>query len=81
MRFLVSEVALYLVSLIWSQHALSRAKVDELVPHNQIVNLRIVQPTEAGRGSDCVNNYFTEMCSGSETGSYLRLIDMCITQL
>ena len=21
------------------------------------------------------NNYFTEMCSGSETGSYLRLID------
>jgi len=25
------------------------------------------------------NNYFTEMCSGSEAGSYLRL--MCITQL
>jgi len=22
-----------------------------------------------------VTNYFTEMCSGSETGSYLRLID------
>ena len=22
-----------------------------------------------------VNNYFTEMCSGSEAGSYLRLID------
>jgi len=21
------------------------------------------------------NNYFTEMCSGSEAGSYLRLID------
>ena len=27
------------------------------------------------------NNYFTEICSGSETGSYLRLIDFCITQL
>ena len=22
-----------------------------------------------------LNNYFTEMCSGSEAGSYLRLID------
>jgi len=27
------------------------------------------------------NNYFIEMCSGSEEGSYLRLIDLCITQL
>jgi len=26
-------------------------------------------------------NYFTEMCSGSEAGSYLWLIDFCITQL
>jgi len=44
----------------------------------QCVNLWLVsQP-------DCVqfeNNYFTEMCSGSEEGSYLRLIDLCITQL
>jgi len=24
---------------------------------------------------------FTEMCSGSEAGSYWRLIDSCITQL
>ena len=24
---------------------------------------------------------FTEMCSGSEAGSYLRLIDFCITEL
>ena len=23
-----------------------------------------------------LNHYFTEMCSGSETGSYLRLIDL-----
>ena len=27
------------------------------------------------------NNHFTEMCSGSETVAYLRLIDSCITQL
>ena len=27
------------------------------------------------------NNCFTEMCSSSEEGSYLRLIDICITQL
>ena len=26
------------------------------------------------------NNYFTEMCSVSEAGSYLRLIDFCINQ-
>ena len=26
-------------------------------------------------------HYFTEMCSGSEAGSYLRLIDVCITHL
>ena len=26
-------------------------------------------------GSQFKNNYFTEMCSGSEAGSYLRLID------
>ena len=34
--------------------------------------------------SDVANrtgNYFPEMCSSSEAGSYLRLIDFCITQL
>ena len=39
---------------------------------------------EAGRlrySSQFENKYFTEMCSGSEAGSYLRLIDLCITQL
>ena len=24
------------------------------------------------------NYYFTEMCSGSEAGSFLRLIDVCV---
>ena len=27
------------------------------------------------------NNYFTEMCSSFEAGSYSKLIDFCITQL
>ena len=38
-----------------------------------------VPPSFRGQGF----NYFTEMCSGSEEGSYLRLIDftLCITQL
>jgi len=27
------------------------------------------------------NKHFTEMCSGSEAGSDLRLIDSCITQI
>ena len=27
------------------------------------------------------NNHSTEMCSGYEAGSYLRLMDSCITQL
>jgi len=30
---------------------------------------------ERTRCSQFENNYFTEMCSGSEAGSYLRLID------
>ena len=28
-----------------------------------------------------LRSHFTEMCSGSEAGSYLKLIDACITQL
>jgi len=31
--------------------------------------------TGYGNTSDQLNNHFTEMCSGSEAGSYLRLID------
>ena len=27
------------------------------------------------------NNHFTGMCCGTEAGSYLRLIDSCVTQL
>jgi len=35
----------------------------------------------ARHSSQFKKNYFTEMCSGSETGSYLRPIDSCITKL
>ena len=38
----------------------------------------IGEPPVEGVG---VRGYLTEMCSGSEAGSYLRLIDFCITQL
>ena len=31
-------------------------------------------------GGQFKNHCFTVMCSGSEAGSYLRLIDFCITQ-
>jgi len=34
-----------------------------------------------GWPAPAAGNHFTEMCSGSEAGSYLRLIDSCITQL
>ena len=33
------------------------------------------------RPSQFKDKYFAEMCSGSEAGSYLRLIDSCIPQL
>ena len=38
-----------------------------------------VQITEIEEGVE--NNHFAEMCSGSEAGSYPRLLDLCITQL
>ena len=38
--------------------------------------MRLHAPTVSrDSGSQFENNYFTEMCSGSEAGSYLRLID------
>ena len=39
------------------------------------------QISTCGQANQFKNNYFTEMCSGSEAGSYLRLIDFCIAQL
>jgi len=38
-------------------------------------------PHAATPRSQFQDNYFSEMRGGSEEGSYLRLIDLCITQL
>jgi len=38
-------------------------------------SLRRAPRAPSARGTCIKNNYFTEMCSGSEAGSYLRLID------
>ena len=40
-----------------------------------------VQKGVGSRASQFQNNDFTEMCSGSEVGSYFRLIELCTTQL
>ena len=37
--------------------------------------MALVQPAGGGWTARLGNNYFTEMCSGSEEGSYSRLID------
>jgi len=44
------------------------------------VRLRYLQFGESGYEL-CPELMFTEMCSGSEEGSCIRLIDFCITQL
>ena len=41
--------------------------------NEQTMTLRVESTDD---GSQVENNYFTEMCSGSKTGSYLRLIDL-----
>jgi len=40
-----------------------------------------VEGLAVGMGSQYKNNCFAEMRIGSEAGSFLRLIDLCITQL
>jgi len=44
----------------------------------KVLKTLYVVPSSFGSGlleDEFKNNYFTEMCSGSKTGSYLRLID------
>ena len=41
----------------------------------------LVDPPQRGTRSQFKNNYFAKICTGSEMGSYLRLVDGCITQL
>jgi len=56
-----------------SIHRTFCARVERMVA---ILALKHVSLTSGGS-----ENYFTEMCSGFKAGSYLRLIDFCITQL
>ena len=70
-------------------------KAHRLLYHSTL-GLRVIRKRRRGRrvvgvrspsrgvkstvSSQFKNNHFTEMCSGSEAGSYLRLIDSFITQ-
>ena len=54
--------------------AISQRKSQEESSHRHLIwRMRYNSQSE--------NNYSTEMCSGSEAGSYSRLIDICIAQL
>jgi len=55
--------------------------VDKLYWMEALTSNAVVVEWSTRYSSQFKNNYFTEMCSGSEEGSYLRLIDFCITQL
>ena len=56
-----------------------------LHPTREILNPRSSTPGTANtpepRAPQIKNDYYAELCSGSEEGLYLRLIDLCITQL
>jgi len=60
----MSEVPLYTPGA-------STARASEREVRHKLATLETMVPGK--------NNFFTEMCSGSEAGSYLRLIDLCIT--
>ena len=71
----------------------ARAGLAGLRPHISVLNSlkverkyqrappRYARPAPAPISRRFKINYFIEMCSGSEEGSYLRRIDFCITQL
>jgi len=70
---------------MWNTPRQSRPDSGLGLSHFQVKVLKIKQgvPSSLGSvagpssaGSQFENNYFTEMCSGSEAGSYLRLIDV-----
>ena len=58
------------------------ARATVLAAPSLILGVGAVRPLQsASRREEFKNNHFTEMCCGTEAGSYLRLIDSCITQL
>jgi len=64
----------------WKQPA-SGGKREKRKGNQQRGKKTFLQAFLHSSSSQFQNNYFTEMCRGSEAGSYLRLIDFCITQL
>ena len=51
-----------------------------LVVRQRVTNFSVESGSD-GHRKRFKNSYFAELCSGSAEGSYLRLIDFCITQL
>ena len=73
----MSEVPLYRLSMTAALAKAAVMKEMHATPRNAST-----QHTCTDRySSQFKNNYFTEMCSDSEAGSYSRLIDFVITQL
>ena len=76
-------------SLLKSLHAIGLKLIIDFFLRKRAKNQQLSRPSpecpgsivaRGGLSSQFKNNYFTEMCSGSEAGSYLRLIEFCITQ-
>ena len=72
-QFLMSEVLFYPIQA-WRRALYQRAR-----GVHGMCGARARAPSTEHRALS--TNHSTEMCSGSEAGSYLRLIDLCITQL
>ena len=53
----------------------------QVITDKVYLDFKIAGRTKVKASSQFKNNYFAEMGSGSEEGSYLRLIDLCITSL
>ena len=54
--------------------------VDHPAPQTHLLRSLSKRDGLSGGWSSTQNTYFTEMCSGSEAGSYLRLIDFVYHQ-
>jgi len=73
---------------LWGEHSVASDQLEvvgfrSVFPQSQEQFLERVALSVGGHlpSSQFKNNYLAELCSGSEAGSYLRLIDGCITQL
>ena len=74
----ISDGVRDLVGSFEHSHGDHLARNGILLLHTRHKTVSLSAPERAAHGG---NNDFTEMCSGFEAGSYLMLIDFCITQL